>query len=193
MLRRTVRWILSQWAYYSIKRNCDFSVGKGSKVNYRAIAGRTPQKVVIGVKCMIQASIIADRSGASVVIGDRTFIGGSKLIAAQRIEVGSDVLISWGCTIVDHDSHPLHWEDRKNDVVEFLHGRKDWSKVKISPVKICDRAWIGFGVTILEGVTIGEGAVIGAASVVTKDVAPYTVVAGSPARIIKTLQASSGD
>ena len=47
--------------------------------------------------------------------------------------------------------------------------------------------WIGFDVTILKGVTIGEGAVIGAKSVVTKDVEPWTVVAGNPAVVVKYL------
>ncbi|MGC8751800.1 DapH/DapD/GlmU-related protein, partial [Hydrotalea sp.] len=62
---------------------------------------------------------------------------------------------------------------------------KNWEKVKSSPIKIADKAWIGFNVIILKGVTIGEGAIVGAGSVVTKDVPPYAVVAGNPAKIIK--------
>lgn len=54
-----------------------------------------------------------------------------------------------------------------------------------SPVVIKDRVWIGMRVIILPGVTIGEGAVIGAGSIVTKDVKPYDIVAGNPARVIK--------
>ena len=50
---------------------------------------------------------------------------------------------------------------------------------------ICDNAWIATGATILLGVTIGEGAVVGACAVVTKDVEPWTVVAGNPAKVIK--------
>ena len=48
-----------------------------------------------------------------------------------------------------------------------------------------DDVWIGYGATILSGLTIGQGAVIAAGSVVTKDVTPYSVVAGVPARVIK--------
>jgi galactoside O-acetyltransferase len=55
------------------------------------------------------------------------------------------------------------------------------------PVKIEDKVWIGFNSIILKGVTVGEGAIVGAGSVVTKDVPPYTIVAGNPARIIREL------
>ena len=55
-----------------------------------------------------------------------------------------------------------------------------------APVRIEDYAWLSFRTTILPGVTVGEGAVIAAGAVVTKDVAPYTVVAGIPAKVIGT-------
>ncbi len=102
--------------------------------------------------------------------------------------VGDDVLISWDVTIVDHDSHALDFANRSNDVENWLDGKKDWSHVAISPVTIGNKAWIGFGAAILKGVTIGEGAVVAARSVVVKDVAPWTLVAGSPARVIKELE-----
>lgn len=54
------------------------------------------------------------------------------------------------------------------------------------PVIIEDNVWIGSRVTILPGVTIGKGSVIGASAVVTKSVSPYSVVAGNPAKIVKT-------
>ncbi|MCZ8192279.1 MAG: DapH/DapD/GlmU-related protein, partial [Microcystis sp. LE19-338.1B] len=59
--------------------------------------------------------------------------------------------------------------------------------IQSAPVVIEDHVWIGFNVGILKGVTIGKGAIIGAGSVVTKDVEPFTVVAGNPAKIIKRL------
>lgn len=54
-------------------------------------------------------------------------------------------------------------------------------------VTIASDAWIGAGAIIMPGLTIGEGAVVGAGAVVTRNVAPYTVVAGNPARVIKTI------
>ena len=55
------------------------------------------------------------------------------------------------------------------------------------PVRIGDKVWVGANATILPGVTIGDGAIVAAGAVVTKDVAPRTVVGGVPAKVIKTI------
>ena len=60
------------------------------------------------------------------------------------------------------------------------------------PVTINDSVWICGGATIIPGITIGEGAVIAAGAVVTKDVEPYTLVGGNPAKVIKTLAMGHG-
>lgn len=64
----------------------------------------------------------------------------------------------------------------------FWEGQKDGSK---GDIRIGSDVWIGFGALILGGVTIGDGAVIGAGAVVAKDVVPYSIVVGNPAREIK--------
>jgi acetyltransferase-like isoleucine patch superfamily enzyme len=58
-------------------------------------------------------------------------------------------------------------------------------------IRVCKGAWIGANAIILLGVTIGENAVVGAGSIVTMDVKPFTVVAGNPARLIKTIKPNS--
>jgi acetyltransferase-like isoleucine patch superfamily enzyme len=143
--------------------------------------------VNIDEQTQIEGSLIFDKDNASILIGKRVVINGS-IIAAQRIEIGDDVMIAWGTTVVDHNSHSVSFSKRSNDVVDWIVDKKDWSHVKISPVKICDKVWIGFNVIILKGITIGEGAVVGAGSVVTKDVPPWTIVAGNPAQVIREIQ-----
>jgi galactoside O-acetyltransferase len=72
-------------------------------------------------------------------------------------------------------------------VKNWYCGKKDWAHVLVSPVRICDKAWVGLNVIIMKGVEIGEGAVVAAGSVVTKSVPPWTVVAGNPAREIREI------
>lgn len=153
--------------------------------------------VVIGKECHIENNFIFESQSGFIKIGDRCAIGRSNITSINEIEIGNDVIISYGCTIYDHDSHSIYWEERKNDVkniisdinsgVNFIKS-KEWNNVKTKKVKICDKVWIGFNSVILKGVTIGEGAVVGAQSVVTKDVPPYTVVAGNPAKIVKQIK-----
>jgi galactoside O-acetyltransferase len=96
-------------------------------------------------------------------------------------------MFGWGVTLVDHNSHGVAFSSRAGDTERWLNGTKDWSKVKISPVIIEDKVWVGFDAVILKGVTVGEGAVIGARAVVTKSVAPWTIVAGNPAQVVRSL------
>jgi acetyltransferase-like isoleucine patch superfamily enzyme len=163
-------------------------IGAGSRVDFLRARGARHGHLRVGASSMIDAKLGFDRSEAEIVIGDRTFVGRSALVAAQRISIGNDVLISWDVTIVDHDSHAIDFAGRRHDVEGWLAGRKDWSHVEISPVSIADKVWIGFGAAVLKGVTIGEGAVIAARSLVVKDVAPWTLVAGNPARPIRDLK-----
>ncbi|HXB67070.1 MAG TPA: acyltransferase [Candidatus Acidoferrales bacterium] len=136
---------------------------------------------------MIEGSLVSERDGAEIVIGSNTFMGSSLIASATRVEVGDDVLISWGCNIVDHNSHSIAWSKRQNDVRAWRQGNKDWRDVITRPVKIGNKSWLGFNVAVLKGVEIGEGAVVGAGSVITKSVPAWTVVAGNPAKVIREI------
>ena len=64
----------------------------------------------------------------------------------------------------------------------------NWNIVKTKPIVIEDDVWVGFNSIILKGVTIGKGSIVAAGSVVSKDVEPFTVVAGNPALVIKKMK-----
>jgi galactoside O-acetyltransferase len=154
--------------------------------------------VKIGKRTIAECQFIFESDKGEIVIGENTFIGNSNLISRNKIEIGNNVTISWGCWIYDHNSHSLDIGDRIEDHEQaypfYAHERKNlylgknWETVKSAPIKICDKVWIGFNSIILKGVTIGEGAIVGAGSVVAKDVEPWTVVAGNPAKIVKRLK-----
>ena len=165
----------------------EFLVERSSIFNVSQIRQQKNCRVTIGANSMVNGEIIFECENASVQVGDNTFIGGSKLICSEKIIVGNDVLIAWGCTIVDHNSHAIEFSLRKNDVSEWKAGRKKWTYVDQKEIVICDKSWVGFNSIILKGVTVGEGAIIGAGSVVTKDVPSWTIVGGNPARVIRKI------
>ena len=111
--------------------------------------------------------------GKNLVFGKRVFVNsGCKFQDQGGITIGDDVLIGQNVVIatLNHAMDP----DSRGDMDP-------------KPVHIGNKVWIGANATILPGVSIGEGAIVAAGAVVTKDVAPLTVVAGIPAKIIKRL------
>lgn len=153
------------------------------------------KRIKIGENSMINCNFVLESNGGEIVIGKRTFINsGTNLISINKIEIGNDVTIAWNVTIYDHNSHSLDYKHRIQDIkqqnIDFLNNNeftlnKNWDVVKSAPIIIKDKAWIGFNSIILKGVTIGEGAIVAAGSVVTKDVPPFSIVGGNPARVIK--------
>ncbi len=151
----------------------------------------------VGKDCVLHGNVIFESQKGEVSIGNRVFLGGCTIIARTKVEFENDIFVAWGTYFYDHDSHSLDYRERRKDIVRqlddyrtnkpnFIHS-KDWEVVTSKPIKICSDAWIGMNVTVLKGVTIGQGAVVGAGSVVTKDVLPWTVVAGNPAKLVKEI------
>ncbi len=108
---------------------------------------------------------------ARLSIGKGTYLNRNVVVVCdERVSIGRDCMISWDVVIMDSDQH-------------------DWPGIpmKRAPVTIGDRVWIGCRAIILKGVTIGDGVVVGAGAVVTRDVPPWTVVAGQPAKVVRHL------
>lgn len=191
-LKYWLRSMLNKLIEIKFKKTDLISINKTSRVFYPGIVYKPHCVLEIGDQSVVEANLLFDRGGAEIKIGSNSFIGAkTSIISSDAIRIGNDVLISWGCTLIDHDAHSLYWDKRKDDVAEWRQGRKDWSNVARRPIVIHDKAWIGFNSILLKGVTIGEGAVIGAGSVVTRDVAPYTLVAGNPAKLIRDIKGES--
>jgi acetyltransferase-like isoleucine patch superfamily enzyme len=162
--------------------------GTGTRFRGTAQKRGTPSRIEVGDDCLIDGHLIVEAPNGIVRVGSNVSIGNaSLLIAVNSVIVEDDVLISYECIVVDSDNHSLRYSQRKHDLREWFAGRHDWSKVATKPVRICKGAWLGARVIVTKGVTVGEGAVCGMGSVVTRDVPPYTVVAGNPARVIKEL------
>ncbi|MES2838448.1 MAG: acyltransferase [Bacteroidota bacterium] len=172
-------------------------IKENSTIDINKIHIRNPidnkEYLSIGENSLIESTIIFEIESGKISIGDRCYIGQSTLISINEIEIENDVMVSWGCTIADNDAHSINSKERANDVLEWKKGidenkigkYKNWLNVKNKKILIKKNAWIGFNSIILKGVTIGEGAIVAAGSVVTKDVADYTVVAGNPAKFVK--------
>lgn len=110
---------------------------------------------------------------ARLEVGDFTFIGrGCEFDVAQSVAIGAHSLIAPNVFITDHTHN-------------HARGRLlDEQGIRAAPVTIGSDVWIGTGAVILAGVGLGDGAIVGAGAVVTRDVAPNTIVGGIPARVL---------
>lgn len=108
----------------------------------------------------------------------------------NNVRIGKNVIIMPSCLMMSAGGITIEDEAMIAANVQLISNNHDLEErmiITCKPVRICRRAWIGAGATILPGVTVGENAVIGAGSVVTKDVEADTIVAGNPARVIRRI------
>jgi acetyltransferase-like isoleucine patch superfamily enzyme len=191
MLRRAIIGLVDSVLGFRSRFSSAVKIGRGTSIAWRRIRNVRGNSLVVGEDSIIHADLSFEDAGGEIRIGSRCFIGRSHLVCYRSLVIGDDVIMSWGVTIVDHDSHSIDWDERRDDVRDWGKGRKDWKHVPHAGVVVKDKAWIGFNVSILKGVTIGEGAVIGACSVVTRDVPPFAVAAGNPTRVVRSLMSST--
>lgn len=126
--------------------------------------------------CRIRIGVELDRSSKNVFVGSSQ-IGEYSILSARNdgeIYIGDNVIM--GGRIVFHTLN--HNYQNKNILIKN-------QGVMVKPIKIEDDVWIGSDSILLSGIIVGKGSVIGAGSTVTKNVEPYSVVAGNPARLIK--------
>lgn len=182
-LRRKCSCLYTYWISPEFK-----SIGKGCHIEkMRSLVGA--KNITIGERCTIgvNSQLTAHESfhdynyTPRITIGNDVNLGDYiHVTAINSITICDGVLTGRWVTISDHSHGHVESEEMK-----FApNSRELFSK---GAVYIGKNVWIGDKASILAGVTIGEGCIIGANTVVTKDIPPYSVVVGSPARIVKTL------
>jgi acetyltransferase-like isoleucine patch superfamily enzyme len=132
--------------------------------------------------------IVTRLPGAYVRIGDNVGISGATIYARKGIEIGDNTAIGGNVKILDNDFHPLEVEER-NQLLSDPHGG-DSGLVPAREIKIGKNCFIGCNSIILKGSVLGDGCVVGAGAVVAGQFEENSVIAGNPARVIRTLGAA---
>ena len=116
---------------------------------------------------------------ARVRIGSGTFLNIGVMVAAvELVEIGDHCMFANGCFVTDGNHR---FDDPERPV--------PWQGFSTKgPTRVGDNVWCGANVVITSGVTIGERCVIGANSVVTTDIPPFSIAAGSPAKVLRTIE-----
>ena len=194
-------WIRSQPAKFQLAP--DVFLMDSFRVEFFAPGHHSEPALTIGNRSLLYNTFQFEAVTGSVVMGEQCFtlpttvvrIGPGTGYGGPNLWVGNDVFLSarW---VYDNDGHSADIRQRVQDLLQAEKDylacgsgsvHKDWSYVPMAPVRIDDHVWVGQDAVILKGVNIGKGAIIGAFSVVTRDVEPWTVVAGNPARVVRTL------
>lgn len=147
-----------------------------------------PGSITLGDHCRVYGRLQTQGSGV-IHIGNHCCIYTSSVIGSvNSIKIGDCAIISNHVHIYDNNNHPTDPQVRWQMCLDGFEGDAwRWVHSESAPIVIEDNVWIGEYATILKGVTIGKGAVVASHAVVTKDVPPYTIVAGNPARVVKEL------
>lgn len=155
------------------KRKGCIRLGNNVKLNSRFLGNLSGMTNPTVIHCIEDGFlIINDNSGCSSTI----FSSRSGITIGENVNIGSNV------KIFDHDFHP----------VDYLQRRKFRGKLRSSPVVIGNDVFIGTNAIILKGVHVGDRSIIGAGAVVAlSDIPPDSLVAGNPAKVIRTLTAAA--
>ncbi len=155
-----------------------------------------PGQIIIGARTLVTGELLVFAHGGKIEIGEDCYIGRNTTIrSAAAIQIGNNVLIAHNCNITDTTAHE---EDHLERAATYRHiaqyglPTQPYNVIE-KPVVIEDYAWLSFNVSVLQGVRVGRGAIVAAGSVVTKDVAPFTLVGGIPAKFIRELSSVDED
>jgi acetyltransferase-like isoleucine patch superfamily enzyme len=147
-------------------------------------------RIRVGKHALVEGELAVWEYGGCIQIGEYSYVGvGTHVWSGESVTIGRYVLLAHNVNITDTNVHQISALERAEHVMRTdVHGQPFLKgSIKTGPIEIGDHAWLNFSVGVLRGVKIGEGAIIGACSLVTKDVPPYTLAVGNPARVIREL------
>lgn len=179
-------WVRAKGNLWDARQRRYGRCGEGSRilVSGRVFNSGDSRNIILGKWSWLAGELLIYPHGGRIEIGDHCYVGeGTRIWSLSNVKLGNRVFLSHGVNVHDNDAHSLSAAERHRHFRELVQlGQATFiENVAVSNVEIGDDVWIGFNATILKGVRIGEGAIVGACSTVTRDVAPYTIVAGNPA------------
>lgn len=165
-------------------------VGKSPKIVGSLVFNNVKrEQLVIGDYAILRYSKLFCFGKGKLAIGNYCYLGDfTQIDAAEEVIIGNYCMLSNRIMIQDHTSHPLSPKKRREQLIGLQKTPTDIYDTVIKKVRIEDDVWIGMDALILKGVTVGKGSIVAARAVVTRDVPPYSVVCGNPARVVKTIK-----
>lgn len=145
------------------------------------------QKIRIGEKSKVYGRLIAQGDG-EIILEENVQIGpGTTIGAISKVTIKRNALLANDIKVMDNNNHPVNPSDRLiMNSSPLGHVYKTWKYSLSDEIQIGENVWIGQDSRICKGVKIGDGSIVAANSVVTKDVPPNVIVAGNPARVVKS-------
>ena len=181
-VKKSWLWLRDAWVDYYLRPRCEFLgphanimnpwfvriSGDNIRIGHSFTAiGEPHHRVEIGVWGRAFGE-------GSVTIGDACLMSpGSRISASDSVTLGDSVMLANGAYITDSDWHGLYDRIDRDE--------------RVTPVCLEDNVWVGDHAKVLKGVTVGENSVVAAGAIVTRDVPANVIVAGNPARIVKSL------
>jgi acetyltransferase-like isoleucine patch superfamily enzyme len=175
MLRLADDVSLTRFTVAGLRSGSSLTIGAGSRlkdvvVKFNGVGNR----IVIGEAVELTGAITVG-GGTDVYIGDRSTFGRVEMVAHRSpITIGADCMFSFGIELRTTDTHAIYDADSG----DRINGERS--------IHIGDYVWVGKNASVLKGVTIGTGGIVAKGAVVSRDVSGRAVVAGNPARTVRT-------